>query len=119
MFPIKSCGNGKLEQPYRHVKYGSGSFIVEEATLETIDTVEHASPWANEMDRVRSAFPGMEIRRAGDRGKSADPKIGYVLQWETLRPNRDQPRKEPIPPPSMLTVFKVQGAHAPKVDEEW
>jgi len=119
VFPIKSCGNGKLEQPYRHVKYGSGSFIVEEATLETIDMAEHAFPWANQMDRVRGAFPGMEIRRTGDRGISADPTMSYVLQWETLGPNRDQPRKEPIPPPSMLTVFRVQGEHVPKVDEEW
>ena len=40
-------------------------------------------------------------------------------RWETLWRSGDQPRKEPIPPPSMLTVFKVQGEHAPKEDEEW
>jgi hypothetical protein len=49
----------------------------------------------------------MEIRRAGDLGTCGTPGVRYLLQWETLGPNRDRPRQPPIPAPSTLRLYKL------------
>jgi len=54
-----------------------------------------------------SDFPGMKIQRARDMGHSKEEAVRYLLQWETLGPNRDRPRKPPLPEPSMLRLYKL------------
>ena len=46
----------------------------------------------------------MQVRRAGDSGKSPRRGVSYQLRWETLGINQDRPRPEPHPAPSMLRV---------------
>jgi hypothetical protein len=67
--------------------------------------VEHlARPrlWPAELDRAESSWPGMTVQIR--RGKG-DPS--FLMRWETLGPNRDRPREGPLPPPSMLRVYKL------------
>ena len=49
----------------------------------------------------------MKIQRARDMGHSKEEAVRYLLQWETLGPNRDRPRKPPLPEPSMLRLYKL------------
>ena len=49
----------------------------------------------------------MRVEWRGDACKQSDETDWYVLRWETLGPNRDQPREEPWPAPSMLRVYKM------------
>jgi hypothetical protein len=61
-----------------------------------------------ELQKIASDMPGMEIRRAGDLGTCGTPGVRYLLQWETLGPNRDRPRQPPLPAPSTLRLHKIR-----------
>ena len=54
--------------------------------------------------------PGMTVRTASGRvtdDAAVEPGVDrYLLRWETLRTNRDQPRDE-IPPPSELRLYAL------------
>lgn len=103
---VSACGEGRLELPYRHVKFGSGKFILDEETFAVLDTVKNKAGAGPKPAKTRSRFPGMQIRQANDSGGSSISDARYVLEWETLGPNRDRPRPEPWPEPSMLRVVK-------------
>jgi len=97
---------GRLEQPYWHSKEGSGVFVLDEQTLEPVETVQPRQ-WPQEIKAVRSAFPQMRVRIGQDTGDSADD-ADYILRWEILPPFRDRPRPKPWPEPSQLDVYKVK-----------
>ena len=46
----------------------------------------------------------MHVRWASDGGKGLDSSIRYMLRWETLDANGDQPRS-PIPDPTPLKLY--------------
>jgi BNR repeat-containing family member len=94
---------------YRHKDYGSGSLQFDARTLELLEKPAAAAAGIpRALDKVESGFPGMEIRRAGDSGTSGAPGVRYLLQWETLGPNRDRPRQPPLPAPSTLRLHKIR-----------
>lgn len=101
-------GEDSLKQSYRNTKHGSGMWRLDEATLKPTGKVDQPPAYPNELTVVESDFPEMEIRRAGDLGRSEKPGAWYILQWETLGPNRDHPREEPLPPASPLKVVKLK-----------
>ena len=53
--------------------------------------------------RPLSDFPEMKIQMAEDSGATDDGYL-YRLRWESLGPNRDQPRPKPWPEATMLRV---------------
>jgi hypothetical protein len=99
--------NGSLTQSYRHDKYGSGTWLLDETTLKPAGALEQPPAYPKQMTVPESDFPGIEIMRAGDLGESGEHNVSYVLQWEALGSNRDQPREGPLPGPSPLRVFKL------------
>ncbi len=105
--PIHPFKHGKLEQGFTHVKYGSGKFIVDEATLKPIKCVISKSQKTAKPAPKTDGGPALLARETGDRGASDDHRYRYVMRWETLGPNRDRPREGAIPPPSMLRVVRV------------
>jgi len=103
--PVRVAGNGELQMDYHHVKAGSGTWRIDEATMRVLGqavTRERTVPDA--INRVESDFPGMQVRTLTnvENGKL------YVLRWETLGPNRDRPREGPLPAPSMLRVYELK-----------
>jgi hypothetical protein len=65
------------------------------------------SPWPAEVTRLRSDFPGMQLRLAARRPPGPHPKpVLHLLRWETLPQNRDRPRKK-APPPSKLQLLEL------------
>jgi hypothetical protein len=46
-----------------------------------------------------------EVRLSDDRGYSGDEQERYVLRWESLPQNQDQPRNPPLPDPGPLEVY--------------
>ena len=75
---------------------------------ETLAAVGLAAPRRRTpvpLGRVESPWPGMQVRWQNDSGE-ATPGRKFMLRWETLAPNRDRPRAEPLPPPSMLRVIE-------------
>lgn len=93
---------------YRHKDYGSGMFQVDEKTNGIIENPIQIRPeFPREFNRIESGFPGMQLRRAEDRGSSGAENVRYILQWETLEANRDKPRDPPLPSPSTLRLHKL------------
>lgn len=100
--PVEASENGTLVQDHTSVA-GSGTWTLDPATLAVSGT---ATPRRPAGGGVESPFPGMEVRRAFDTGTPAGDRR-FMLRWETLGPNRDQPRPEPWPAPSMLRVIEA------------
>jgi hypothetical protein len=106
--PVEATVDGKLVQAFRHPKSGSGRWLLDPATLIREKTLPSARRVPASAGKPQSAFPGMHVRYAEDLGGSSEPGIQYVLRWETLGPNRDQPREGLLPPPSTLHVLRLR-----------
>ena len=123
----RRLGKGRLGVDYAYPG-GSGTFIVDEATLDPIGEAPPMPPPGHarlpvrslpgagapmpalfvpqELLKVESPFPGMVRRYEVDSG-AVEGDERHILTWETLPPDRDRPRPEPWPEPSMLRVVKL------------
>ena len=109
--------------PIQHVKHGSGVWEIDPTTMRfTTVGPARGSGLPDELTRVRSAFPGMGVRWAEDfrdgpnaarflpnlATRTHDPD--YLLRWETLDFNGDQPRDLPWPDATVLQVVELSHA---------
>lgn len=99
--------SGQLWLQYDHVKEGSGVWRLDECTLKPLETVSITSPYPDRLTQCESDFPNMKVRWGNDVGLNPNSKTTYYLRWETLPPNRDQPRTDPLPEPSMLRLYEI------------
>lgn len=100
---------GVFTMTYRHKDYGRGRLVIDEKTLLPIDKkVTVPKEYPKELNKVKSDFEGMGIRRAGDIGLSKPNDVIYILQWETLGSNYDRPRKGKLPAPSALELIEIE-----------
>ena len=100
--------SGHLVQEWRHSRYGRQRWRVDPATLQPLERVEiPPDTLPDGFHKVRSDFPGMQVRTCGDSGQADRPGIRYLLRWETLGQNRDKPRDPPWPAPRMLRLYAV------------
>lgn len=98
------AGKDKLKVGYDHIKYGTGYWILDEKTLNVLETVRTGDS--------KTKLPSQEItpeafvkvkRTVEDSGKSSSV---YSLEWETLPANRDTLRTGTDIAPSMLYLIK-------------
>ena len=104
---IRPHGEGRLALPYSHAEYGRGLLIIDEATIELLDTTPEPLRYPPELLKLESDAADMQIRWAEDMGQTDDISVRYVLRWETLPHNRDHARKGPVPEPGMLRLHKL------------
>ncbi|HEY1629101.1 MAG TPA: BNR repeat-containing protein, partial [Tepidisphaeraceae bacterium] len=95
--PVHLERDGSLTEAFSHVKYGSGVWKLDEATLKPVATAKPQAAHAEELDKVESDFPGMGVRWGGDSGHAPKAGMHFELRWETLGTNRDHPREKPWP----------------------
>jgi len=108
VFEPKLQPDGSLVQTWYHAQYGGfGAFRLDPTTLATIATIPPPLTYPRELDTPQSTTPGMVVRWQADTGSGPDPKVLYMLRWETLESNRDMPRS-PIPPPTRLRLYAVR-----------
>lgn len=105
--PVVLRKDGSLIQPYRHDKYGSGTWKLDEDTLKPIGEMQKTSPWPEELKQLESDFSGMQVKWLWDAGENIDSNVRYLLRWETLGVNRDRSRQA-VPEPSMLRLYKLR-----------
>ena len=98
--------DGYYEVSYWHIKYGSGTILLNR-DLENCGKVLKPAPF-NESLKVEGDFPGLVIQTTGDSGDQKFQGERYLLKWETLSHNRDLPRQEPLPPASKLYLYKLK-----------
>ncbi|MCF6287163.1 MAG: BNR repeat-containing protein [Candidatus Hydrogenedentes bacterium] len=107
--PVKADGDGGLIQEWSHWELGRERWQLDLESLRATKKLPlppSTSPPG--FHRLESDFSGLTVRSASDSGKSPDPRIRYMLRWETLGPNRDRPRTPPLPPPSALTLYEIR-----------
>jgi len=99
--------NGDLTQEWFHARYGGwGAFRLDPTTLASVAQIPAPRPYPIGLDQPQSTTAGMEVHWAQDSGTGADPRVRYMLRWETLPENRDQPRAV-IPPATKLRLYAI------------
>lgn len=105
---VQALPDGNLTLGYGHAKKGSGRFLLNGETLERIETLPPlSSAMPADLQQVEGDFPGLQVRSSADLGTAEAPGVRYMLRWETLPANRDKPRPEPWPAPSMLRLLRI------------
>lgn len=97
--------DGYFELGYWHIKYGTGTFLLNDK-FEISGTVKKPEPFTANLE-IEGTFPDLSVRTTNDIGKAPEEGIRYVLKWETLPANRDKARPEPWPEPSRLYLYKL------------
>jgi len=102
--PLRASG-GKLTIAISHKVYGSGVWEVDPATMRLMGklTAEATADDGGE-DLAGASASGLVDRFASDSAGLRADGVTYRLTWKTLPQNRDQPRPEGAPPPSMLRL---------------
>ena len=107
---VESAGTGRLKLAFGTKNHGAGVWVLDEKTLTVIETLPPRVGYPKGLRPVRSKFPEMQVKWAGDLGKTVAPGTRYFLRWETLGPNRDHPRTGTLPPASELRLYKLTGS---------
>ena len=105
--PVTKEADGTLTQAYRHIKFGSGTWLLDPQNLRPIGKVQKQNT-PPEIGKIEGRFDGLKVKTSGDLGSSDKPELRYILRWETLEANRDKPREGPLPEPSMLRLYAVK-----------
>jgi hypothetical protein len=105
--PVQVEADKTLTQSYYNIKHGSGIWRLDEVTLKPIGAMKPKRSFPEELRKVESKTPGMNVNWCKDSGESNEMGITYMLRWESLGVNRDQARQE-IPPASMLRLYKFK-----------
>jgi hypothetical protein len=94
--------DGAIVVDYASKEAGDGRLILSGETLETRAQLASA-PQAllPGLVKVRSTYPGMEVQTV----LSRDGARLWILRWETLPRNRDEPRAE-APPATELRLYE-------------
>lgn len=103
--PVQTLPDGRLVQSWSHVKYGSGTWLLDPATLQVTGTIKLPPRYPAELARPRTKSPGIGVRWTSDVTEKPDRDRRYVLRWESLGANRDKPRSGLMPEPTMLTLY--------------
>ncbi len=102
-----STVKGKLGLMVSHSKYGSGFWEVNPKTMRLVGDPIPVSDETPGKEYAPAPGSGLIQHRAHDLGGAAAGGVSYVLTWNTLDANRDQPRQEGAPPPTMLHLLVV------------
>jgi hypothetical protein len=110
---VRPGKTGELLLEFAHVKQGTGVWVLDEPSLAVLRTEPTTPRYPRSLGKVESKFPGMSVRYADDSGVSGEAGRRFILRWEALGANRDKPRPEPWPEPSMLRVIELRDATMP------
>ncbi|QQE10720.1 BNR-4 repeat-containing protein [Planctomycetota bacterium] len=99
--------DGLLQIPYRHKAYGSGLLIVDSETFEAVGKQKKPITIPTDLWPVESEYPGMRRHFLGDSGDSGNEDVRYVLRWETMGKNNDQPRDDYPVDGSELVLYEI------------
>lgn len=104
---VNKESDGSLTQIFSHMIFGSGTWSIDPENLHATGTLqrERIPP---SLQKVEGTFPGLHVLFLEDSGQNTVNDTRYILRWETLEANRDQPRPPPYPPPSQLRAYAIK-----------
>lgn len=104
---VKTQNDGSLTMSYRHPEFGSGVWNLDPQTLRATGAAKVPS-MPRAFSQLEGTFAGLRAKISEDDGDDGDAKSRFVLRWETLGANRDQPIAEPWPQASMLRLYQIE-----------
>lgn len=105
--------DGRLRLDYEY-RGASGSLVLDGHALRPHAEVPVPRAYPLEVDGPPTFdFPGITVLLASDRGSARDGR--YVLRWEAMPPNRDQPRDH-WPQPQPLLLFRIDARSSASAD---
>jgi len=105
--PVVRETDGSLTQDFYHIKFGNGTWSIDPENLSATGTIDRERiPPA--LLKVEGTFPGLQVLFIEDSNQYTVDHNRFVLRWEALPPNRDQPRPPPYPPPSTLRLYNIK-----------
>ncbi|CAF3936944.1 unnamed protein product [Rotaria sp. Silwood1] len=107
IYPVTKENDGNLIQPFSHIKFGNGTWSIDPETLRATGTVQREIIPPS-LFKVEGTYPGLGVRFIEDSGQYNVPDTRFVIRWESLNANGDQPRPPPYPSPSMLRVYAIK-----------
>lgn len=107
--PVSPLPDGNLQMQYNYLDQ-SGIWIMNPKTLIPFTQAPVPVSLPAEITTLGSTFPGMQVQVRDDLGTSGSSGQRYVLRWEALPTNMDQPRNPPYPDPSPLQVYLLQAS---------
>ena len=103
---FKQRADGDYEIDYWHIKYGYGTFLLNNK-FENIGKIIKPVSFIVGIT-LEGYLAGLKVQTIGDIGKTNEENTRYILKWETLDRNRDQARPKPWPKPSQLYLYKLK-----------
>lgn len=97
---IKAGEQGHIYVSYTHEKYGSGLLKIDESSLALTEDLTGAR-FITVENLIDEPSQGMQINQRFDETNR------FLLRWETLPSNFDQPIKPPYPEPSFLKLYEL------------
>lgn len=105
--PATLEADGSLRIAFQHIREGSGAWLIDPDTLAVRQTLKPKKMLLPDITHVVSDYPGMQARVLPARMQDGTDSLEYVLRWETLGENRDEPR-EAWPPAGELRCYQLQ-----------
>ncbi|CAF0785564.1 unnamed protein product [Adineta steineri] len=99
--------DGNLTQTFSHIKFGNGTWSINPENLNATGQLQRETIPPSLL-KVEGTFPGLGVHILEDSGHNNITDTRYILRWETLSSNRDEPRPPPYPTPSMLRVYTIK-----------
>ena len=96
---------GRLKVAYNHIKYGAGYWILDENTLNVLETVRTGDSQTKLPSQEKTPEAFIKVKRTVKDSGKASPSV-YSLEWETLPANRDTLRTGMAIEPSMLYLIE-------------
>ena len=109
--------DGKLIQHLSSQSEGSGTWLLDGRMLKTMKRISAKPRYPASLAKPSSEFPGLQVHLQPIAGSETRDSHCW-LRWETLGPNRDQPRSGPLPPPSLLKVYELSTAPGAGISEK-
>ncbi|MBF0817556.1 hypothetical protein E4U02_14210, partial [Microbacterium paludicola] len=123
--PVELRGEGTLAMPMgvgemqarddgtlaiEYTCHRAGGTLVVDDDLRFVAQERRAAPYPRQLQSARESYPGLAARfspdLAPDRGQN--PRHTYVLRWESLAANQDEPRDDWPRNGSELTVVRLR-----------
>ena len=100
-------GKDTLKVGYDHIKHGLGYWILDEKTLNVLETVRTGDSKTKQPSQNITSDAFVKVKRTvKDSGHTSLSKAAYSLKWETLPANRDTLRTDIEIEPSMLYLIE-------------
>ncbi|MDZ7724025.1 MAG: BNR repeat-containing protein [candidate division KSB1 bacterium] len=106
--PLVMLTDGRLVQSWTHSIQGSGTWELDPETLEVRGSVDLPPRYPVHLQKPESDIEGMTVRWCKDSGDQPSDNADYVMRWETLPVNRDQPANRSFPENSRLRVYQLK-----------